>query len=110
MQVRTAPIPPERLSLRNGLPLTARRGEGLAPRHHHQTDPAWHPGPAQRTEHQGSCPGRGLHNLLVSGRGDLDSEGRYLNVIVFFHPLCSQNRLEYDKRVRAQARAMSATE
>merc|ERR1711990_888806 len=32
--------------------------------HHRQADPPRHPGPAERPEHQGPRPGRGLHLLL----------------------------------------------
>lgn len=57
MQIRAASLPPERVPLRNGVSIAAGRGEGLAPGHHNQTDPARHPRPPQRAQHQGSCPG-----------------------------------------------------
>lgn len=66
VQVRAAAVPPERVPVRDGLSVAAGRGEGLAPGHHHQADPARHPGPAERAQHQGPGPGGGLHYLLVS--------------------------------------------
>jgi hypothetical protein len=50
---------------RNGLLVAAGRGKGLAPCNHHQANPAGHPGLAERAQHQGPRPGRGLHHLLV---------------------------------------------
>uniref|UniRef100_A0A8D8P2A7 (northern house mosquito) hypothetical protein n=1 Tax=Culex pipiens TaxID=7175 RepID=A0A8D8P2A7_CULPI len=64
VQVRAAAVPPERVPVRDGLSVAAGRGEGLAPGHHHQADPARHPGPAERAQHQGPGPGGGLHYLL----------------------------------------------
>lgn len=65
MQIRAAAVPSQRVSLWHRLPVAAGRGERLASRYHNQTDPARHPGPAQRAKYQGSCASRGLHNLLV---------------------------------------------
>ena len=56
------------------LPVHPGRGEGLEAGHNHQADPAGDPGPAQRPQHQGPRPGRGLH-LLLSEQGRLREEG-----------------------------------
>lgn len=57
MQIRAATIPSERVPLRNRLSIPAGRGEGLASGNHNQTDPARHPRPPERAQHQGSRPG-----------------------------------------------------
>jgi len=43
-EVHAASVPPQRLPIRNGLPLSSGRGEGLAAGHHNQADSPRHPG------------------------------------------------------------------
>lgn len=111
MQVWTSTLPPKRIPIRHSMSVTSWWGERLAPSDYNQTNPAWHPRSAQWAKCQRSCTSRSLHNLLVSLVMNtywcLDLLIQVFNIMMF---LCSQNRLEYDKRVRAQARAMAATE
>lgn len=76
VQIRAGAVPPERVSIGHRLPVAARRGQGLAPGDHHQTDPARHPGSAQRTQHQGPGTGRGVHNLLPKSTGVRETSAR----------------------------------
>lgn len=76
VQIRAGPVPSERLSVWYGVPVAAGRGQGLASGHHHQADSARHPGPAQRTEHQGSGAGGGVHDLLPESLGIREAGAR----------------------------------
>lgn len=66
VQIRTATVPPQRVSFGNGVLVSLGRGERLASSDNHQTDFARNSRSSQRTKHQGSCTGWGIHYLLVS--------------------------------------------
>lgn len=66
VQIRTATVPPQRVSFGNGVLVPLGRGERLASSDNHQTDFAGNPRSSQRTKHQGSCTGWGIYYLLVS--------------------------------------------
>lgn len=75
------------------------------------SDPAGYPGAAERAQHPGPGAGRGVHNLLVRvvaccAVGCVTDE-TLLKCPCF---VCfSQNRVDYEKRVRAQAKKFAPT-
>jgi len=134
VQIRTTAVPSKRVSVRHCLLVAIGRREGLATGYHDQADSSWYPGLVERTKCERSCSSGSLHNILVSpyilshitvvclkansclaiarqtlffdiyGNVSRDEEN---DCILFFS---SQNRLEYEKRVKAQARAMAPQE
>lgn len=74
------------------------------------SDPAGYPGAAERAQHPGPGAGRGLHDLLV--RALSSAPWAVSGQSGLKRPCCalfSQNRVDYEKRVRAQAKKFAPT-